>query len=417
MSAQLPNNLELALPLPREIVKILSEDSFMTIRKLLLTLSITLSCGLVIGGIVSAQEAPKSPEAAKAPKTPKAEAAADSDFDFNFDYDMNFDFPYFEQDNNNFTLFFQGGTFLGVHAEDVSKENMASYGMREVRGVGVTEVVKDSPAEKAGLRKGDVIVGFNGEAVTSTRKLNRLVNESSPDQNVRLTIARGGSEQEVSATLGKRENMTKIFNEKTREEMRQKIEKMKTEFPKIKSGDGTWMINMGAYRRIGISTQTLNKQLAEYFGVGEGILVTSVTENSPAAKAGLKAGDVITAVDGEKVDSPGDISRAINKKQDGPVTLTVVRDRNTRSVTVTPEKPAPGTGDIRTIVVPSIEIPEIAPVTVTTPSINISTPPVMIATPPMTISTPRIVIPTTPQINITVPRRPARILRQRVVII
>ena len=374
----------------------------MTIRKLLLTLSITLSCGLVIGGIVSAQEPRKSPEAAKAPKAPKAEAAADSDFDFNFDYDMNFDFPYFEQDNNNFTMFFQGGTFLGVHAEDVSKENMASYGMREVRGVGVTEVVKDSPAEKAGLRKGDVIVGFNGEAVTSTRKLNRLVNESSPDQNVRLTIARGGSEQEVSATLGKRENMTKIFNEKTREEMRQKIEKMKGEFPKIKSGD-VWTINMGAYRRIGISTQTLNKQLAEYFGVGEGILVTSVTENSPAAKAGLKAGDVITAVDGEKVDSPGDISRAINKKQDGPVTLTVVRDRNTRSVTVTPEKQAPGTGDIRTIVVPSIEIGEIPPVTVTTP--------------PVIISTPRIVIPTTPEINITVPRRPARILRQRVVII
>jgi serine protease Do len=260
----------------------------------------------------------------------------------------------------------------------------------------VTEVVKDSPAEKAGLRKGDVIVGFNGEAVTSTRKLNRLVNESSPDQNVRLTIARGGSEQEVSATLGKRDAFNKVWNEKTRQEMREKIEKMRKDMPKIKSGDGTWTINVGGYRRLGISSQTLTKQLADYFGVSEGILVTSVVENSAAAKAGLKAGDVITAVDGEKVDSAGDITRAISKKEDGPVTLTVVRDRSSRSVTVTPVKLPAGSGDIRTITIPRIEIPTI---------------------PAITVTTPQIVIPSTPDINITVPRQPARIVRSRVVII
>jgi len=266
-----------------------------------------------------------------------------------------------------------------------------------VRGVGVTEVVKDSPAEKAGLRKGDVIVGFNGEAVTSTRKLNRLVNESSPDQTVRLTIARGGSEQEVSATLTKRDDFNRVWNEKAREDMRQKIEKMRKDMPaKIKSENGTWTINMGGYRRLGISTQTLTKQLADYFGVSQGILVTSVVENSAAAKAGLKAGDVITAVDGEKVDSPGDITRAISRKEDGPVTLTVVRDRSSRSVTVTPEKPPAGSGDIRTITIPRIEIPSI---------------------PAITVTTPQIVVPTTPDINITVPRQPVRIVRPRVVII
>lgn len=143
----------------------------MTIRKLLLTLSIVLSCGLIVGGIVSAQEAPKAPEA---PKSPKAEIA-ESDFDFDFDFDFEQDMPAWQDADRNFTLFLKGGTFLGVHVEDVSKENMGSYNMREVRGVGVTEIVKDSPAEKAGLRKGDVIVSFNGEPVTSTRKLSRLV--------------------------------------------------------------------------------------------------------------------------------------------------------------------------------------------------------------------------------------------------
>src|SRR2546423_6967559 len=108
------------------------------------------------------------------------------------------------------SFFLDGGVFLGVGTEDISKENMARYGMREVRGVGVTEVVKDSPAEKSGLRKDDVIVRFNGESVTSVRKLTRLINESSPDQNVRITISRGGAEQELSATLAKH-RMDNVF--------------------------------------------------------------------------------------------------------------------------------------------------------------------------------------------------------------
>jgi membrane-associated protease RseP (regulator of RpoE activity) len=365
----------------------------MTIRKLLLTLSIVLSCGLIVGGIVSAQEAPKAPEAPKSQKAPKApkDELAENDFDFDFKFD-NFDFDKFDwQDGDrNFTFFLQGGTFLGVHVEDVTKENMSRYGMRDVRGVGVTEIVKDSPAEKAGLRKDDVILGFNGESVTSTRKLHRLVSESSADQNVRLTISRGGSEQEVSATLSKRQG-TGMLNAKIREDIKQKMELFKKEMPKFKNSDGTWVFNTGSYRRIGVATQTLTKQLADYFGVSEGILVTSVNDNSPAAKAGLKAGDVITAVDGEKVNSPGDISRAIGKKQDGPVTLTVVRDRNTRSVIVTPEKPPAGTGDIRTIVTPQITIPVI---------------------PAITIQTPQITVPVIPPVQVTVPAR----IRTRVII-
>ena len=101
------------------------------------------------------------------------------------------------------SMFFSGGTFLGVHAEDVSKENMGQYNQSQVRGVGVTEVVKDSPAEKAGLKKGDVILRFDSEAVTSMRKLTRLVNESSPDQTARLTISRGCSARS-SGDLGQR---------------------------------------------------------------------------------------------------------------------------------------------------------------------------------------------------------------------
>src|SRR6266700_6476486 len=135
----------------------------MTIKKQLLTLSIILSCGLIAVGIACAQ-------------TPSPQE------------------PLTRVEPREFSILINGGSFLGVYAEDISKENMGRYGLRDIRGVGVTEVVKDSPAEKAGLRKGDVITRFDNEAVTSVRKLNRLVSEVAPDHKVSLGISRGGSE-------------------------------------------------------------------------------------------------------------------------------------------------------------------------------------------------------------------------------
>src|SRR5256714_4382610 len=305
--------------------------------------------------------------------------------------------------------FFVGdGAFLGVGTEDISKEIMARYGMREVRGVGVTEVLKDSPAEKAGLRKDDVILRFDGESVTSVRKLTRLVNESSADQNVRLTISRSGSEQELSATLSKRK-MDTIFSGSFPRILRGDNDEdgvrvfPNGNWPPSIGGDGPMVWTLGANRRIGISTQSLSKQLADYFGVKDGgVLITSVSDNSPAAKAGLKAGDVITAIDGEKVTSPGDITRVLGKKETGDVSLTVVRDKNTRTVTVTPEKNPdqdlfmPGTLGARRIMVPSVKVRSI---------------------PPMKIEIPQIDIPATPPIEVTVPRRAPRVIRSRAVII
>ena len=140
--------------------------------------------------------------------------------------------------------------------------------------------------------------------------------------------------------------------------------------------------------------------MAEYFGVKDGgALITAVTDNSPAAKAGLKAGDVITAIDGEKVTSPGDITRALSKKETGDVSLTVVRDKNVRTVTLTPEKSEhpslikPGTIGSKRIVIPSIEIP-------TMPDVN--------------IKMPRIVV---PSIDVNVPARVPRTTKTRTVII
>jgi serine protease Do len=294
-----------------------------------------------------------------------------------------------------FSLLVDGGGFLGVYAEDINKENMGRYSLGQVRGVGVTQVTKDSPAEKAGLRKDDVILRIDGENVTSVRKLNRVVSEIAPEQTVRVVISRGGTEQELTATIGKRDISSNVLSLGGDNPQVWKFEgplANKDWEGTLPDKDGNFAFAFGNSRRIGVSTVELTKQLADYFGIadGKGVLVTSVSADGPAAKAGIKAGDVITAIDGEKVESTGDISRAINSKKDGDVTLTVIRNKTQQTIHVTPKEGTfpfgtPGARPQigRQIVIPRIEFPSI-------PEIN--------------ISVPSIELPTIPAINIQLPK-------------
>lgn len=255
------------------------------------------------------------------------------------------------------TTLYVSGNFLGVRTEAVTRENTRRYGLLgEPRGVGVREVVKGSPAEKAGLRENDVILRFDGEQVTSVRKLTRLIQESAPDHTARITVLRGGAEQQVSARLARREpflsasgegffnlppdvldNALRLGDEAARnseswkrneEEMRERWEEMARRQPGL----------FGSARRIGVATNALGKQLADYFGVTHGVLINSVEAGGPAEKAGLKAGDIVTEADGRKVEDSDDLVRALSAKDEGEVALTVVRDRNRRTVRVTPER-------------------------------------------------------------------------------
>ena len=99
------------------------------------------------------------------------------------------------------------GGYLGIRMKEVSGANYQELGLSEVRGVAIQKVLEDSAAEKAGLQDGDVIVSFNGEAVTSTRKFSRMIREVAPDHTVNLTVVRGGSEMQVPVTMGKRKGM------------------------------------------------------------------------------------------------------------------------------------------------------------------------------------------------------------------
>src|SRR5689334_1798424 len=167
---------------------------------------------------------------------------------------------------NTFSFFVDGGGFLGVYGENISRENMAHYHLSEPRGVGITQVMNESPAQKAGLRQNDVILRLDGENVTSVRKLNRLVSEIAPDHTVKIAISRNGSEQEVTATIGKRQNPIVAGDLFKQEPKVWKFEGPKTwkfEGPMVDQlpnfdGDMTFMFGNG--RRIGVSTVELTKQ-------------------------------------------------------------------------------------------------------------------------------------------------------------
>lgn len=285
-----------------------------------------------------------------------------------------------------FTWAFEGnGGYLGVQTQEVSKDNFAKFGLREVRGVAIEKVIEKSPAAAAGLQAGDVIVRLNGEELTSGRKLTRLISEISPDHQVKLTVLRNGSEQEITATLGKRhvpamENGNfefqtpmplgkmempdmKVFKEFKDMPHFKDIPQMKDaplfkdmpqwkDIPDLKDmprdgtpflfnfpgGEGkTFSWKAGEGRQIGVGVMPLSKQLAEHFGVEGGLMINEVREGSAAAKAGLKAGDIIVEADGKALKGDFDLIRTVNGKKEGDVTLQIVRDGKRQTISVTPE--------------------------------------------------------------------------------
>lgn len=267
-----------------------------------------------------------------------------------------------------FAFSFDGdGGYLGVQTVDVSKDNYSKFGLREVRGVAVEKVVENSPAAAAGLRDGDVIIRFNGEPITSTRKLTRMVSEVAPDHSVRVTVLRNGNEQELTATLGKRP-MPAFGEGNFRFEMPEPmgkfempdlkgLEKLKDlqlprEFPKLDGPGGVWTSpegnaqvftwKSGEGRQIGVGVYPLTKQLGERYGADGGLLINEVRSDSPAARAGLKAGDVIVEANGKAVKGDFDLIREVNDKKEGDVQLTIIRDRNRQTINVTPEKSKDG---------------------------------------------------------------------------
>src|ERR1044072_8573923 len=249
------------------------------------------------------------------------------------------------------------GSYLGVYLEEVTPDRMKELGLAEERGAIVMKVVEGSPAAKAGLKENDVVVSFNAQRVDSMIALRRLLSETPPDRSVQIEVIRGGNHQTMAATLSKKTQSFALGSPDWNGQFLQGEEAQKRAFELLqKQQDGKAFPDFGNFDfvnpgeltifrggRLGISAESLTDQLAEYFGVkeGRGVLAAQVNENSAASKAGLKAGDVIVAIDNEKVDNVNAFVNTLRKKEEGSVALKIIRNRVDQTITVTLEKRQP----------------------------------------------------------------------------
>ncbi|MCH9031883.1 MAG: PDZ domain-containing protein [candidate division Zixibacteria bacterium] len=255
--------------------------------------------------------------------------------------------------------------WLGVSIDKLDDDVAGRLGIEGTHGIEVDRVVDDSPADKAGVRDGDVILKFNGDKVFTVNQLIEMVRSQSPGDDFSILINRDGDEKTLSGELTqtqiraprapradfrrdradyKRELndfRKKARKERTRKHYRADKRKHSKERGNWRSfaGLGDSESNLGnSYSLfssvyIGVKLQKVSGQLAEYFGLDDrdGALITEVMEDTPAEKAGLKAGDVITSAGGDEVESVGDIQEIISEQDEGEtVDITVIRNKSER---------------------------------------------------------------------------------------
>ena len=229
------------------------------------------------------------------------------------------------------------GSTIGVSVRDVTAEDAARAKVGDGGGVFVDEVRESTPAARAGFRTGDIIVEFDGERVRSARQLTRLVRETPPGRQVTAIVQRDGSRQTLKVAP---EERTSVDVQRFPNIAGSVNGEVITRVPNFDFNVEIPRIVLSP-RRLGMQLSPIGNQLAEYFGVKQGVLVSSVDADSPAARAGLKAGDVITAVNGRDVRNASDLSSAVNRTDpEGTLELRVTRERKELTLKAT-MPPAP----------------------------------------------------------------------------
>ena len=244
------------------------------------------------------------------------------------------------------------GAQIGVEINDVTE------------GVRVEAVDQDSPASRAGLQAGDIVVELDGERIRSARQLSRLIQETADGRSVALGVLRDGKRQVVNVTpeshgfgfgfdsdlLGREIARGLRDVEPRLRELEPRLRELEPRLREFRFNgpfdfDFDTLPRITSLRgRLGVQVNELTPQLAEYFGATDGgVLVTSVTPDSPAQRAGLKAGDVITSIDGDRVRRTEDVIDELRDKE-GDVTVGILRDKQESSVKATIEEPKPRPG-------------------------------------------------------------------------
>ncbi len=237
-----------------------------------------------------------------------------------------------------------GASWLGVESQEISSEKAKELKLPAERGVLLERIVPDSPAAKAGLKDNDVITEINGQRVEGAAQFRRMIHEIPAGRSVQFTVWRDGRAQSVGVTLGKSEDHGNMW-------FKTAPRAFSFQLPKIEVPEVAPMPDMdmegfavlaGSRPRLGIDAEDLSGQFGAYFGApdGEGVLVREVNTGSPAEKAGVKSGDVITSLNGDRIRSLGDLREKLaGKRDEKTVKLGVLRNKSEISITV--EMPPP----------------------------------------------------------------------------
>jgi S1-C subfamily serine protease len=254
------------------------------------------------------------------------------------------------------------GGQLGVMVNDLTADELKALGSA-TGGVRIEDVDQDGPAAKAGLLEGDIVVDVDGDRVRGARQFSRMIQETPEGRSVTLGVVRNGKRQTISVTPEARAfgfglDGDRIGRDIARglqdleprlRELEPKLREIEPRLREFRFGGPMdfnfdfapgWASPRG---RLGVQLGELTPQLADYFGARDGgVLVSSVNSDSPAEKAGLKAGDVITSLNGGAVRDSDDLIDGLRDVEGQDVTIGILRDKKESSVKATLEsRPRP----------------------------------------------------------------------------
>ncbi len=244
--------------------------------------------------------------------------------------------------------------YLGVNIKDIPPAEVSTLKLKNASGAEITTVDHDGPAGKAGLKEHDVILQVNGKAVRGQQGFRALMRTFTPGTTVTLLISRDGQQQTITAQLADREEVEKQAWEQhyTVPDPHQGQsgamgftgdDTSSASQPGFASRLGSTLIGAFTFNSVytGAMVDTLGPQLADYFGTkpGTGLLVRSVDTDSPAGDAGLKAGDVVTALNGTTITSRSEWLKTMRASHDKQVKVTILRDKKEQTLTLTPGIP------------------------------------------------------------------------------
>ncbi len=221
------------------------------------------------------------------------------------------------------------GSRIGVSVRNVDPADLSQLKLPSAAGVVVEDLTAGSPAAKAGLKAGDVIVEFDGETVRSDRQFVRLVEESVSGRPVKVVIVRDGRKttQQVTPEAASE----RWFDSEAFARSFDRLQQLGRHLPMDLRAFGS---EMGGGGRLGVTVADMTPALAKFFGAPGGVLVTGIEPDSPAVAAKLAVGDVITTVGGHEVNGQWELARRLETVGAGDLSVEIVRDHKVSTVTV-----------------------------------------------------------------------------------